>query len=101
MFIKCEIDDLGEDVYAKCRRCGNRTSGFSIAHCLVRMHQTCRGGVRHRYIEYDGVPDERERFEPKYHGDPACIFTAEGLELHLRIKAAYNRILRERQQQGR
>jgi hypothetical protein len=104
VLIKCEVEDFGglgedgvEDVSAKCMRCGNQVHGFSVAQCLFRMHQSCPGGMRHRYVEYDGVPDEREKYEPRYQGDPTCAFTAEGLALHLRIKAAYKQRLRELQ----
>lgn len=95
MLIKCEVDDFDDDdVHAKCMRCGNEVNGFSVTHCLVTMRQNCPGGARHRYVEYDGIPDEREQYEPRYQGDPTCAFTAEGLVLHLRIKAAYEQAIR-------
>ena len=95
MNIKCEIDDFFDDeVRATCTRCGNEVSGGSALHCLVLMRQSCPGGALHRYIEDDGDPDPRWQYEPKYGGDPTCIFTAEGLELHQRLKKAYYRALR-------
>lgn len=95
MMIKCEIEDFGEnDVRAQCTRCGKKVSGFSKLHCLVLMHQSCPGWKYHRYVEDDGIPDPREQYEPRYKGDPTCIFTAEGLALHQRIKAAYDQAIR-------
>jgi hypothetical protein len=109
--IKCEIDYVtlinGEGcpvrgVCATCTRCGNQEESFgnsdaSVARCLVLMRQSCPGGARHFYVEDDGVPDERECYEPRYEGDPACTFTAEALGLHLKIKAEYLRLCGERE----
>ena len=111
MIIKCEIasvmltDDDGyleRGVRAKCTRCGHvekviGTSAGCAVRCLMVMRQKCPGGARHFYIKDDGVPDDRERYERRYRGDPACCFMAEGLELHLRIKAAYLRFAAERE----
>lgn len=106
MNIKCEIDDVTlvnaegyavKSVCATCTRCGHEeesfgTSDASVVRCLVLMRENCPGGSRHFYVEDDGVPDERARYEPRYEGDPTCCFTAEGLALHLRIKEAYCRL---------
>lgn len=106
MKIKCEIslvtllNDAGRSVKgvcATCTRCGNEEESFgdsdgSVARCLVLMRQSCPGGALHYYVEDDGIPNERERYEPRYQGDPTCCFCAEGLALHLRIKEAYRRL---------
>ena len=94
MRIKCEIDDFGDDVRAECTRCGNEVSGSSTLQCLVLMRQSCPGWRYHWYVEDDGIPDPREQYEPRHRGDPTCIFTAEGLALHRRIKAAYDQAIR-------
>ena len=98
MNIKCEIDDFLDDdaVGATCTRCGNTVRGTSALQCLVLMRQSCPGGALHRYVEDDGVPDPRWQYEPKYGGDPTCIFTADGLDLHQRFKKAYHLALRAR-----
>lgn len=110
MNIKAEIDDVtltNDEGYpvrgtcATCTRCGHQEESFgtsegSVSRCLVLLRENCPGGRRHFYIVDDGVPDPRERYEPRYQGDPTCCFTAEGLAVQLHIRAAYRRILEDR-----
>jgi hypothetical protein len=108
--IKCEIDYVTltntkgyavSSVCSTCTRCGHQEESFgdsdaSVLRCLMLTRQNCSAGTLHYYVEDDGIPDDRERYEPRYQGDPTCNLFAEGLALHLRIKAAYEQLIADR-----